>query len=1011
METKALKTKNKLASHFRNINAIFIVIILITVLAVSIAMVGRLTDNASRDYVRFYTSEAMGVLSMLLNNECMLVRHQANDNDITAWFVDEDDPILKRSAHIKLMHYAGMLQIEGVYFVIDKSLNEYSIDYGTPFEDFLPMNIIDPYLLYDSWYFETLESEFDFTLNLDIDKVSNTARMWINYKVKRNGETVGVTCSALQFDNVFDEMFGAYDDNSIRGLIIDHTGIVQIDSVMPDPSLLTTGMDSLEEVDKPFIHDLIQIDDIFKTAIDHHLAELKPHSDERVEPEVIRLSNGLYVSIAPIIGTNWLKVTFYDSGSLFSTANLLTPLIVVISAFILYIFTSTILINRLVFKPINSFTRSVATSGQDSSNLYGLDRNDEIGDLAREAKNSWDRLNDRTHELYETTEQLEIAVAEANSANAAKSVFLANMSHEIRTPMNALLGLTEILTQHSELPSEIEEGLEKMYSSCDLLLGIINDILDFSKIEAGKLDIIPTQYNVASLINDSAQLNIMRINGKSIDFELQIDESIPAQLIGDELRIKQIINNLLSNAFKYTEQGTVTFSLTSEVIKNAQGIILTMSVRDTGLGMTEQQLEKMFDEYSRFTNQTKRTIEGTGLGLSITQSLIHLMNGEIHVESKPGFGSLFVVRIPQKTVNTDVLGKELTDNLKRFRENYMIGKRRSRIKRDPMPYGRVLIVDDVETNLYVATGLMRLYKLKIDTAISGTEALYMINAGTPYDIIFMDHMMPEMDGIEATKILRDKGYTAPIVALTANAVAGQAEMFLKSGFDEFISKPIDIQQLDTVLNTFIRDKQPPEVIEEARKQFAITDTVSEEPEQTDQKQKQVLIESFIRDARKAIAIIEGLQKDKDDRAEDELKSFTTAVHGMKSSLANIGETKLSETAFTLEQAGKENDLDTIDKVVSDFLSDLTVLVDKLEAGFADTDGDVIQDTGILSEKLKAITEQCSLYNRKGALDIISGLRHYSGEAKKTISAIEEFIHTGDFDAASAAASAAAEEFK
>ena len=1003
MEQKGTRIKNKLASRFRNINAIFIVIILITVSAVSFAMVSRLSDNASRDYVRFYTKEAMSLLSMLLNNECMLVSHQANDNDIIAWFLDEDNPGLKQTAHEKLMHYAGMLQINGVYFVIDNSLNEYARASGTPLDMFKPINTLDPELLYDSWYFETLESEFDFTLNLDIDKVSDTARMWINYKVIYDGKPIGVTCSALQFDDVFEEIFGVYDDNSVRGLIIDHNGFVQIDSAMPDPTLLTTGMETLDDIDKPHILDLIDYDDIFVSAINRHLDEIKPHSDVRIEPEVLKLSNGLYMSIAPIVSTNWLKVTFYDSGSLYNSMNLLTPLLVVTIAFVFYIITSTMLINRLVFKPLNSLTRSLSVSENDSSKLFGLGRDDEIGELARETKHSWDHLNDRTKELRDTAMQLEIAVLEATSANAAKSTFLANMSHEIRTPMNALLGLTEILIEHEDLPDEIEEGLEKMYNSCDLLLGIINDILDFSKIEAGRLDIIPAQYNVASMINDSAQLNIMRINEKPIDFDLQIDESIPAKLIGDELRLKQILNNLLSNAFKYTEKGTVTLSLTSEVIRNSQGIILTISIRDTGHGMSKEQLGKIFDEYSRFDHKTNHTIEGTGLGLAITQSLISLMGGEIHVESKPGFGSLFVVRIPQQTVSSEVLGKELTENLQRFRENYITGRKRSHIKRDPMPYGSVLIVDDVETNLYVAVGLMKLYKLQIETATGGREALDLVTSGKKYDVIFMDHMMPDMDGIETTAKLRELGYTAPIVALTANAVVGQADMFLNNGFDEFISKPIDIRQLDTLLNILIRDKQPPEIIENARKQSLNTSSKSDEGTQ----QKQVLIDSFLRDAGRAVPIIESMLQKNTTAADGDFKNFTTAVHGMKSSLSNIGEPGLSEIAYTLENAGKAHDTDKINEVSPRFLEDLSKSISKLSSLKVTDDNK--QEISIAADinVFKSIADFCSLYNRKGVLDLLAGIKPYPDESKAVLDSIEEFIHAGDFEAAQEIATAEA----
>ncbi|MCL2443896.1 MAG: transporter substrate-binding domain-containing protein, partial [Treponema sp.] len=454
----------------------------------------------------------------------------------------------------------------------------------------------------------------------------------------------------------------------------------------------------------------------------------------------------------------------------------------------------------------------------------------------------------------------------AEMASQTKSTFLANMSHEIRTPMNAILGVTEILIQNESLSAEIEEGLDKIYNSCDLLLGIINDILDFSKIEAGKLDIIPKEYKVASMINDSVHLNMMRINSKPIEFELFIEEKIPAKLIGDELRIKQVLNNLLSNAFKYTDSGKVTLSVTSERIPmlsylpdhsmagqvkwsdtDREGITLVLTVKDTGFGMSDEQLSRMFDEYSRFNQVKGFTIEGTGLGLAITKRLINLMNGGMQVESIPEKGSTFIVRLPQGIVDSEVLGKDVVFNLKQFHTNYMTHKKRKQITRDPMPYGNVLIVDDVETNIYVAVGLMQLYKLGIDTAMSGQEAVNKIKDGKTYDVVFMDHMMPEMDGIETTKVLRDMGYTAPIVALTANAVSGQVDIFLQNGFDNFISKPIDIRQLDSVLNILIRDKQPLEVIEAARRQKYETNGNNDKQPQADS----ILLDSFIRDANKA----------------------------------------------------------------------------------------------------------------------------------------------------------------
>ena len=587
--------------------------------------------------------------------------------------------------------------------------------------------------------------------------------------------------------------------------------------------------------------------------------------------------------------------------------------------------------------------------------------------------------------------------AEAEITSQSKSAFLANMSHEIRTPMNAIWGITEILMQNDTLPRAVMEGLGRIHSSCHMLLGIINDILDFSKIEAGKLDIMPSGYDVASIINDSIQLNIMRAGDKPVEFKVQVDENIPAQLIGDELRIKQILNNLLSNAFKYTDTGTVTLTASSE--PDGEGATLILSVRDTGHGMTRKQVEKLFEEYSRFNVDGGRTIEGTGLGMAITYRLLSLMNGDIHVESKPGKGSLFTVRLPQGVADAGVMGSELAESLQKFSPRYMTGGKKIQVVREPMPYGSVLVVDDVETNLYVAEGLMKPYKLKIDTAASGIEAIDRVKSGKVYDIIFMDHMMPEMDGIEAAKRIRALDYTNPVVALTANAVVGQADLFLQNGFDAFISKPIDIRNLNAVLNKFIRDKQPAEVIEAALRQTGARGS-------NDGGQPGVnplLLESFISDARKTVTILEDLSQNDGIGSEEGLRKLTAAVHGIKSALASIGESGLSEAARKLDLAGRNRDAGMITDSFADFLNGLRTLLEKLEPK-READG-ADGDIAALREKLLDVQELCADYNRKGALDILAEIKQ-KGCSNKTQAAIDGIIGLvlhSEFDEAESAA--------
>jgi len=415
------------------------------------------------------------------------------------------------------------------------------------------------------------------------------------------------------------------------------------------------------------------------------------------------------------------------------------------------------------------------------------------------------------HRVEQTAAMQRIEVAE--ESNRAKSRFLARMSHEIRTPITAVMGISEIQLQNPDLSPNIEESFAKIHNSAKLLLGIINDILDLSKIEAGKMEIVCEEYELSSVISDVTNINLTSLDNKDVKFRIYVDETLPAYLIGDSLRIEQILNNLLSNAFKYTKYGTIEFSVECQKLER-EDVILVFSIRDTGLGMSPEQVDILYNEYTRFHEQRSYSIGGTGLGMPIVSNLSKLMDAKIELESKVGVGTNVVVRIPQKTANTKILGKETALQLQQF-ENMFATAKRFNFVPEPMPYGHVLVVDDVDANLYVAQGLLAFYGLNIETCSNGYESIEKIKQGKIYDLIFMDHMMPGIDGTETMRTLRDMGYTAPIVALTANTMLGQAETFIKNGFDGFISKPIQTKQLNIILTKHIKDRQPPEVIQAA----------------------------------------------------------------------------------------------------------------------------------------------------------------------------------------------------
>jgi len=586
-----------------------------------------------------------------------------------------------------------------------------------------------------------------------------------------------------------------------------------------------------------------------------------------------------------------------------------------------------------------------------------------------------------------------------------KSNFLATMSHEIRTPLNAILGMTEIQIQDPSHPPSTSEAFIKINNSGNLLLNIINDILDLSKIEAGKLELTPVKYEVARLINDIIQLNYIRYVSKPIDFKIEVDENIPAFLVGDDLRIKQILNNLLSNAFKYTDEGQVTLSVNAECVGRGGGAVivtLIFQVSDTGQGMTSEQVSKLFDEYTRFNMEANRTTEGAGLGMTITRNLVDLMYGKINVKSVVDEGTEITVRLPQKTDGigiSGIIGKEMAENLCQFKLNNSIQSKKAQITRDYMPYGYILIVDDVETNLYVAKGLMTPYGLKIDLATSGFEAIDKIKEGNNYDVVFMDHMMPKMDGIEATKQLRKLGYTKPIVALTANALAGHAEMFLKNGFDDFISKPIDIRQLNTTLNKLIRDKQPSEVLEAAHKAKIEMDK-KQEPGKGVQQVDSQLAKIFARDAEKAVDVIQNSIKN-DLNDEKDIQMYIINVHAMKSALANIGEKELSDTAARLEQAGREKDINVLLSETDEFLEKINMVVKEIKS--KEEKNELIEDSEdaiiLLKEKLQIIKNACGEMDKKTIKKLLSELKEktWSQKSNELLSLIEEHLLHSEFD--------------
>ncbi len=404
--------------------------------------------------------------------------------------------------------------------------------------------------------------------------------------------------------------------------------------------------------------------------------------------------------------------------------------------------------------------------------------------------------------------KLTVAAEAANQANEAKSLFLSTMSHDIRTPMNAIIGMNEMILRDSR-EDDTRMYAENIRTAGNTLLGIINDILDFSKIEAGKMEIIDVDYNIASLLNDLVNMVQRKAEEKGLTFELDVDSQIPSVLHGDELRIKQVITNILSNAVKYTKEGGIVFAVSASKCRTEEdSVILHVSIRDTGIGIKPEDLDKLFVAFERIEEKKNRNIEGTGLGMAIAQNFLSLMGSKIQVESQYGKGSVFSFDLKQKVADWEPLGA-FDAAFKRY-----LSERKQYTANFTAPKARILVVDDTQMNLKVFVSLLGKTKIQIDTAESGDAGIELFHKKT-YDLIFLDHMMPNKDGIETLQEMKACEDTpnrkTPVICLTANAVSGMREMYIEAGFDDYLTKPIDTERLEAMLLRYL----PTDLVEKA----------------------------------------------------------------------------------------------------------------------------------------------------------------------------------------------------
>jgi len=405
-------------------------------------------------------------------------------------------------------------------------------------------------------------------------------------------------------------------------------------------------------------------------------------------------------------------------------------------------------------------------------------------------------------EKVKESEELRKAKLMADMANKAKTDFLANMSHEIRTPINAVMGMNEMILRESKEES-IKEYAVNVQSASKTLLSLINDILDLSKIEAGKMELVEEQYYLSSVLNNVVNMIQVKAVQKKLDFKVDIDETIPDGLIGDEVRVRQVLVNILNNAVKYTKEGSVLFKIEKKEESEGQ-IILKIAITDTGIGIRKEDMSKLFADFERFDYKENKHVEGTGLGLSITAKMVNLMKGSIEVESVYGEGSTFTVYIPQKIADYSQIGNfeekfhNYVQSLKSYKESFRA------------PDAHILVVDDNEMNLFVVEKLLKKTDINVTCCDSGAKCLEFVKK-EKFDLILLDHMMPGMDGIETMKQMKAmednmcKGM--PVIALTANAILGVRDMYISEGFDDYLSKPVDVSALEAILKKYIAEEK------------------------------------------------------------------------------------------------------------------------------------------------------------------------------------------------------------
>lgn len=631
-------------------------------------------------------------------------------------------------------------------------------------------------------------------------------------------------------------------------------------------------------------------------------------------------------------------------------------------------------------------------------------------------------LSQAKEQLQQKNEALAAAMNAAEKAEGARDIFLANMSHELRTPINTILGLNELILRESQ-EETIKEYARDIRQAGNVLLTLVSDILDFSKLEADRLDLNEGIYDVSSLLNDLINSISVQLRRKRLDLKLEIAQDIPYKLQGDEIHIRQIISNLLSNAVKFTEKGRVTLYFNWKKVSEEE-IELDVIVKDTGIGIKEEDIPKLFRAFQRMDSTVRSKDDRTGLGLAITKRLVEMMGGELTVQSVYGKGTAFSFQIRQKVVDFAPLGdfeKQYRESLRSIEDYH---------EKFIAPMGRVLIVDDNAMNLAVAQGLLKGTRLQVDVAASGEECLELIKRKT-YHVICMDHMMPVMDGVQTLHAIRalegNPSRDIPIIALTANAVAGARDLYLKEGFQDYLTKPIDADKFENMLIEYLPDN-----VVYMTHNMDINDAYKEEEagNELSIRESQLYLMGFnLRNGLKymggdkalygkVLHDFHSILQEKEEALKEFLKKgdmpgYMIIVHSLKGNARNVGADDLADEAFELEKMAKAGQVEDVTvrspilfSLMSTMRNSLKVYLDNEEKLAVKQEEGETQEVENIAEDdwrkaLQELADRLDDFDGDTALARIRELKHYNRPEsdKKMLRLCEKAVKDFAYDVA------------